>query len=247
MNYKNYPPEIKYIVAKINDQSLCKDLGIPRKTAKHWIDKGADEKVQLSTEYSLLLAKIKQLQKDLEKEKRLRKLLEKIKKIAPLNNDLEKVIDSEKRQKVICAVRETSEHASLIECLRIIGLTKSTYYRWTSEFSPKISKYGKVIRKSSNQLTDHEIFKLRESLTSKKYLHFPIASLHYYMLRTEEIICSMQTWYRYVKLLGIERWNQMSKDKMYYDETGIRAKSPNELWHIDVTQLKLRGGKKAYI
>lgn len=247
MNYNTYPPEIKYIVAKIKDQGLCKDFGIPRKTAKHWIEKGADENTQLSTEYSLLLAKITQLQIQLEREKQLRRLFEKVKRIAPLNNELEKVVDPVKREKVINAIKDAKKHAPLIECLRIIGLTKSTYYRWTSEFSPKINALGGIIRKSSNQLTDQEIFKLKEILTAKKYLHFPIASLHYYMLRTRELICSMQTWYRYLKLLGIKRWNQLGRERMKNNEEGIRATYPNELWHIDVTQVKLKGGKKAYV
>jgi len=216
MNYNNYPPEIKHIIAVTKDQKLARSFSIPRKTAKYWIDKGTAEKIELSPETSVLLDRVKELQKELEKEKKLRQLLEKIKRIAPLNNEIERVVDPVKRKKVVDEIRASTKYARLSECLRVIGLTKPTYYRWTSEFSPKINGLGCIIRKNANQLTDDEIFKLKKFLTCKQFLHFPIASLHYYMLRTRELICSMQTWYRYVKLLGITRWNHLKKQGYSY-------------------------------
>ncbi len=248
MTYNSYSDEVRYMITKTGDPCLFPDLNIPKSTANYWIQKGLTEERNISPEYISLFKRIELLEKNLKKEKELRHLLEKVKKIAPLNKETEKVIDPHKRKQIMSAIKDTLKHASIVECLKIIGLSKATYYRWTSEFSPKLNQYGYVLRKNANQLTNEEIFKLRYFLTSKKFLHFPIHSLHYYALRTQELICSLQTWYRYTKLLGITRWNRIkNKSSSYQYGEGIRAKYPNEIWHIDVTQYKLQNGKKYYL
>ena len=53
------------------------------------------------------------------------------------------------------------------------------------------------------------------------------------------------TWYKYIKLFDLERVVIRKIKKRY--ETGIRATKPDEIWHADVTELKMYDGTIAYI
>ena len=48
-----------------------------------------------------------------------------------------------------------------------------------------------------------------------------------------------------MKTNGIERIR--NRRKRSRPGKGVIAKRPNEIWHIDVTQFKLRGGRKLYL
>ena len=243
MSYKKYPKKVKIMISHLKDIRLFPSLKIPRNTAMHWIKSSKDNLNELDDITPIemdLFNKVCELQKQLESEKQLRLLLNKIKKIAPLNKNSDKVIDSSKRQKMIKAIEEALPYAKLRDCLNIIGLSKPTYYRWRSEFSPKLNKDGYVLRKTNNQLSNSEVYKLKNYLESQRYMHFPIHGLFYHALKNDDVICSKQTWYKYAKVFGVKRWNQLPKYKKEYQE-GIRADCVNQIWHIDVTQFKIHG------
>lgn len=75
--------------------------------------------------------------------------------------------------------------------------------------------------------------------------HLSLTSLCLYAQRGGKLFWSPRTWSRYAKALG---WNRSSP--RFYPEknrVGVRANRPNEIWHIDVTQIKLVTGEKYYI
>ena len=53
------------------------------------------------------------------------------------------------------------------------------------------------------------------------------------------------SWYKYARLMKIKRRRQR-KFKVKYNE-GIRASSPNEKWHADITEIQTADGKTAFI
>ncbi len=86
---------------------------------------------------------------------------------------------------------------------------------------------------------------MKKFVTGKKFAHISIASLHWLAQRTGELFCSQETWYKYVKVFEWKRpWK---KEKKEIKKLGIRAKSPNEIWHIDVTEVSIAPKIKFYI
>jgi putative transposase len=86
---------------------------------------------------------------------------------------------------------------------------------------------------------------MKKFVTSKKFAHISVSSLHLLAQRTGELFCSVDTWYKYVRSWEWKRpWTKEMKKII---KTGIRAKIPNEIWHLDVTVVNIRPGVKLYI
>ncbi len=86
---------------------------------------------------------------------------------------------------------------------------------------------------------------MKKFVTSKKFAHISVSSLHLLAQRTGELFCGVDTWYKYIRSFEWKRpWNA-TKKKIF--KTGIRATRPNELWHVDVTVVNIRPGYKLYI
>lgn len=86
---------------------------------------------------------------------------------------------------------------------------------------------------------------MKKFVTSKKYAHLSVSSLHFLAQRSGELFCSVETWYKYIRLYEWKRpWIKEKKD---YRKIGIRATKPNEIWHIDVTEVSAGPRLKFYI
>jgi putative transposase len=66
-----------------------------------------------------------------------------------------------------------------------------------------------------------------------------------YAQRIGSVVASPSTWSRLVRECGWRR----PRRRVYpaKPKVGIRANAPNELWHIDVTIIKLLDGTRAYL
>lgn len=240
MSYKKYSDKTKYIIQRLGFKDLFQHQNIPRTTIDYWLkSEPINSPEELNDCESALIEKIEELKEQLKSEQQLRKFLYKVKKIAPLNKNADKVTDHKKKVLILEEINTLKKRFSLNEVLPMIGLSKSTYFRWQSEIYPNRLRTTPT-RLQLNQLTSKEIYKMRQFLNSEKYMHYPIHSLFYYALRNDDIVCSKQTWYKYAKIFNIARWNKLPKYKVKYEE-GIRANKINEIWHIDVTQFKLNG------
>jgi transposase InsO family protein len=101
-------------------------------------------------------------------------------------------------------------------------------------------------RSRGNQLTREEQRVLRKIALSKKYAHMSVKSLQMYCIRKNLLCCSVDSWYKYINLFNIDRNTLCKKVKKRYG-LGVRANRPNQLWHVDVTYIKLLGGKTVYL
>ena len=131
------------------------------------------------------------------------------------------------------------------EILNCLGISNSTYYRWRSEIlgcAYNDNKKCSVSRPS--QLTMEEQRKLVSFANSKQFKKFSTVSLMYYCKRKNLLNCSLESWYKYLRLYGIDRRNKRFKKITY--RNGLRAKSVDEYWHIDITEIKFGNKTKAY-
>jgi hypothetical protein len=127
---------------------------------------------------------------------------------------------------------------------RLTGIMASTFYRYRIDIlgCPKISfKRCQIL--SPNQLTFREQQKMYDLLHDEKLSHLSIRGFQYHAFREGLVSCGYDTWRKYAKAFRGER--KKYKRKRY--KTGIRANRVNEIWHIDITEFKLKDGEKIYL
>src|ERR1035438_419519 len=84
-----------------------------------------------------------------------------------------------------------------------------------------------------------------ESVKPLSKSHIRIRSLHYFAKREGTLLCSYSTWRKYIDQYS---WKRPRKKKRKEGrKIGIRAKWPNEIWHLDVSYFILPDGTKCFI
>ena len=246
ISYRRYPEIIKTEVARTGNVYLFPDLKIPRTTAQYWVKKQKTDFVASDEEIeSIYKKKSEYLTEQLAKEKAMRELLETVRKVFPYDFREKQLKNKLGRSQIISAIRECLKYHKLSHALDAIGLSKSSYQRWASEISFCKTTGSPCQRRQAFQLTIEEISTMKKFVTSKKFAHISVASLHLLAQRQGELFCSIHTWYKYVRFFDWKRpW---TKKEVEIYKTGIRATRPNEIWHLDVTVVNIGPGLKFYI
>ncbi len=104
---------------------------------------------------------------------------------------------------------------------------------------------GRCQQRKPHQITHEEIETMRKLVTSKRYSHLSIQSLCIFAQRQGLLFCSLDSWYKYKKIFNWNRPRTIQNTKI--EKIGIRASRANEIWHVDVTQVKILNGQKVYI
>jgi putative transposase len=245
-SYRSYPEIVKDEVARSGNVYLFPDLKIPRTTAQYWVKRqkfsNPPNVIQIESVYK---RKSEFLAEELAKEKALRELLETVRKVFPYDFRQKQLKNKLSRAQIVTAIRECIKYHKLAHCLDAIGLSKSAYLRWCSEIAACKKTNSLCERRKATQLTSEELATMKKFVTSKKFAHISVSSLHLLAQRTGELFCSVDTWYKYLRAWEWKRpWTKETKNVV---KTGIRAKTPNEIWHLDVTVVNIRPGVKLYI
>lgn len=245
-NYRKYPDAVKDEVAKTKNIYLFPELKIPRTTAQYWVKRQRPSRAANVIEFdSVFKKKSEFLEAELAKERAMRRLLETVRKVFPYDFRTRILKNKQSRAQIIAAIQECLKFHKLNHCLDAIGLSKSSYRRWLTEISVCTKSRSPCDRRRPSQLTSEEVSSMKRFVTSRKYAHVSISSLHLLAQRSGELFCSVETWYKYIRLFEWKRpWVKIKKD---YKKTGIRSSRPNEIWHIDVTEVSLSPHCKLYL
>lgn len=90
-------------------------------------------------------------------------------------------------------------------------------------------------------VTEQEI--IREKCTCKDYEHWPLSSIYYQLLREGALRCSLSTFYKYCRRMGITR-KRIRKPKLYRP---LLAEAPLNILHQDITIFKTQDGVRHYL
>jgi transposase InsO family protein len=150
------------------------------------------------------------------------------------------------RKFIIDLIEDYKEILAIKDILECLGISNTTYYRWRSEIlGCKYNDNKKCSVTRPSQLTMEEQRKLVQFANSKQFKKFSTVSLMYYCKRNNLLNCSLESWYKYLRLYGIDRKNKKFKKFTY--RNGLRAKGVDEYWHIDITEIKYGINNKAYL
>lgn len=153
--------------------------------------------------------------------------------------------DKQSQNSILSAVNYMKGHLGFDRTLKLMGLSKTLYYQWTTEarFECFDSYTQLCVKRHPQQLEIEEIQKIKALLTNPETDHWPIASVAGDALRKRELVCSLYSWYKYAKLWGIYRKLVKKKRKT----KGLIATMPNEYLHVDTTFYELIDNKKISI
>ncbi len=248
--YAYYPIEIKEAVAITGNINLFPELNIPRSTTRDWAKKAHPNIVSPKTLSIIETAALKNKIK--EKDKEISQLQEKIELIKNVYSHLgltpkkTKTRDIETKKKVLKSINNLQKTLTTEQVLKAISFSKSRLARWKKE----IQNESNLIVKEYEQthplaLSEKEFKAMKDLYTNPIYAHYPTSALHYLAKREDLLHCSVNTWYKYSKVYNLARPFQRYNLKEYQE--GIRANYTNEIWHIDITEIKLSSGKKYYL
>ena len=135
---------------------------------------------------------------------------------------------------------------SLNLILRILGLEPSRYHAWRRvAIVCGLDDRSPCPRTTPGQLTAAEVATVKDMVLAPEYRHMPLRTLSLYAQRIGKVFAAATTWARLIRERGWRR--PRLRVHPAKPTVGIRATCPNEIWHIDVSVLKLLDGTKAYI
>jgi transposase InsO family protein len=233
-------------VQRTRDASIATRQGVPRSTAAGWLRQGprrisgTDDRDWLALHRRL--AKLERRCKRLAAMLRLFVVLFRV-----VKPDLSRVrfvgLD---KARLLRAVERTRSVLGLRRGLSILGLSLSRFHAWARLGQGcQLDDQPSCPVSTPQRLTPAEVMTMRRVATSEEYRHVPTGRLALLAQRLAIVFASTSTWYRFVKERG---WRRPTFHVRAHDEdVGLRAERPNEVWHIDLTVLKLKDGTKAYL
>src|SRR5450759_4299233 len=132
--------------------------------------------------------------------------------------------------------------------LRIVHLEPGRYHAWNSRASSLacgLDDRSSCPRTSPSQLTPTEVADIKDMVLSPEKRHMSLRTLAMPAQRIGKVFASASTW---AKLVRERSWLR-PRQRVHPPKptVGVRAAAPNEIWHVDLTVLKLLDGTKAYL
>ena len=154
----------------------------------------------------------------------------------------------ESKEEVVNAINNVKGIISIEKAAQVFKISKGTFHSWVIDTKYKCdgSFFKQCLKSYSTQIIPKEIKEIKTALTDPKTLHWSMKSIHLNGIRKGSLSVSLHTLYKINRLLGIRR----TKGKVFRKKKrkkGIRASSPNRIWHTDITVMKTLDNKKYYI
>ena len=168
-----------------------------------------------------------------------------LRKIFSTADHFYKTLNKQKEQ-LTDVIQRISQYVPVKTCAKIIGVAESSVRNWITQVRVKCSNsIINLCRKvHPNQLLPNETETMKKLLSDKEFRFWPLHSLYYYALNNNLVAMCQSTWYKYARLLDINRLKPRSV-KIY--GVSIKATKPNKYWHADVTYFRTADGLLHYI
>jgi len=245
---RTYDHRIKMMIAQSRDPKLFPDLGIPASTAKHWIRKGVQPVVTLpdSEHDTALNIKVAKLEKRLAEVEATHRLVVFSFKVFGLQIQYTRLPTEDAKTMLIAAINGAAKLVPIAICLEAIGLSAARFRAWClRQRACRLADQSSCPKLSPTRLTVAEVGKIRDIFTSPKFAHFSLTAMALYAKRQGEVFASPATWARVIRRLGLKRpFERVHPEK---PRLGIRASLPFQIWHLDLTVIRLIDGSRVFV
>jgi transposase InsO family protein len=159
----------------------------------------------------------------------------------------ERLPESSAKAGILRAITSATPFLPLVVILRIARLEPGRYHRWNRAATAVcgLDDRSSCPRTSPSQLTPAEVAEIKDMVLAPEKCHMSLRTLSLHAQRIGKVFASATTWAKLVRARGWLRPRQRVHPPK--PTVGVRAAGPNQVWHIDVTTLKLLDGTKAYL
>jgi putative transposase len=247
--HRAYDHRIRDLVCEERDPALFAQLGIPRSTAASWIRRGSRPVVTtelFAEDEQQLRARVLKLERRVQLLLGITRLLLLLVRLFGFRLDSQRVPSGEAKSSILGAIERAKQRVPVTVALRVLGLSASRYQSWLRlEQSCSLDDRSSCPRTVPSQLTHQEIATVHDMATAMEFRHMPIRVLALYAQRIGRVFAAPATWARLIRERGWRRPRQ----RVYpaKPKTGIRASRPNEVWHIDMSVIRLLDGTRTYL
>ena len=244
-----YDHRLRDRICRNEDLSSLRQLRIPRSTRASWKARGPRPVVTLDAfddDRQQLLDRIDCLERRLGILTPIVRLLFAIIRASGFRLCGDRLPLGDTKSAVLRAIASAKRFLPLGMVLKIVRMPVSRYHAWRrAAVGCGLDDRSACPRSSPQQLSLCEVAAIKEMVLDPALRHLPLRSLSLHAQRIGRVFASVSTWAR---LIRQRRWLR-PRHRVYPDKPtlGVRATKPNELWHLDVTILRLLDGTKAYI
>lgn len=247
--HRTYDHRLKEMIVENRNPGLFPSLKIPRSTARGWIKKGIPDVVTLNdfdkTQNEIILENenLKRTVKELKASYHLSCFTF---KLFGLQIQYRRLPFAAAKSMLLCAIEGAKRVLPLKDCLHAIGLSSARFHSWRKrEIKCQLEDATTCPRLSPMKISLSEISKIRYYASHKQFAHFSITALSWFTKKTGDLFASPATWSRTIKTFNIRR----PTERFYppKPKVGIRASKNNELWHLDLTIIRLTNNTRAFI
>ena len=244
-----YDPRVRELVRATGNPDLFPELKIPKSTLRGWLNGefrtavGTESVTQIEIELHSENAKLRRRIRVLQV---VMGLLLVLIRVTGCRLEGERLPDGAAKGQLLSAIGKATKTLALASVLKVIGLSVSRYHAW--HHRDKVCERtdrSSCPKKSPSQLTATEIEGIRQLATSDAYRHMPTSTLSRFAQRANKVYASASTWLRLIHERGWRR--PRTRIHPAKPTWGIRVSKPNEIWHIDLTVIRLLNGTKLYL
>jgi putative transposase len=246
---RRYDHRLRDLVQRTGDVTIATDLGIPRSTARGWLDKSP--KVVVGLDVTDLRApelqqEVLRLRRRVKKLTALLRLALALLRSSGFSLTRERLPNGSAKIRILHAVDRAREFVPLRTILRFLRLSPSRFHAWRRlQHACALDDQSSCPHTSPHRLTPSEMRAIEDMVTAPEYRHIPTSTLAVLAQRLGKVCASSSTWYHLVRKFGWRRPRlrvHPAKPKV-----GLRTTRADETWHIDTTVIRLLDGTRAYL
>ncbi len=246
---RRYDHRVRNAIVRSGNPALFPELKIPPSTIRDWMRKG-EANVVTSKEFDLsedaLISKVKTLESRLREGETRAKLITSTVSILGFQLQYVRVPSAQIKAMLIEVLRDAAVTLGLASCLETIKLSRARFSAWLARQKKcELEDKDTCGRLSPTTLLPFEVRKIRDLVTNQSFRHFSITSLALYAKRENLVHASVSTWHKIIGKFNLKRPGQ----RLYPPRRriGIRASAPGQIWHLDMSVIKLKDGKRCFI
>lgn len=244
-----YDHRLRELVWVTGDVNIVAAFGVPRSTAMGWPCRDHRPVVSgdvLDMDHIRLQAEALKLQQRVRRLGAIIRLLLALVRTVGWHLDQIRLPEGPARVKLLRAIERVQPVLSLKCTLRLLHLSPSRYHRWPLvERICGIDNGAICPRFMPTRLTAAELLSIKTIVESPEYRHVSTGRLAILAQRLGRVFAAPATWYKLVRERGWRRPHTRAHPRK--PKEGVRAREPDELWHIDTTVIKLIDGTKVYL
>ena len=245
---RSYDYRIREAICESHDPGLFPELNIPNSTIRSWLHRGVPDVVTSGLgvgDRSEQLAENRELRRRVALLGAMVGVMVVLLRVSKSRLDFERVPEDGSKRVLPRAIERSKKVMPLTAVLRMAGISHSRYHSWCRMAQGcNLEDQPSCPKTVPTRLTAEEVETIGEMVEDGDYRFMSIRALALHAQRAGKVFASPSTWY---DLVRIKSWRRPRK-RLYpaKPKIGVRANSPGELLHLDVTIIRLLDGTRTY-